>query len=420
MTLLRVVQPDQIARELKPVVREKILDQARVIVDRVRTDGIQAIRELAQRFGEITPDEPIVLGPTAMRSAYELLADDDRQALQRAADRIEKFAKAQRDAIQPLTMDVPGGQAGHTIEPVKSAGCYAPAGRYPLPSSVMMTAITARCAGCERVVVASPGANQVALAAAHIAGADEFLCIGGAHAIAAMSYGFDAFQRCDVIAGPGNAWVTAAKQLVSGIVGIDMLAGPSELLIIADESADPETLAADLLAQAEHDTDAVPMLVTTCAEHAQSIQSELERQLRTLPTADTARVALGNGFVVVTESIDQAIEISDTLAPEHFEIITRDPQQVASRIRNAGGIFIGARTAEVLGDYGIGPNHTLPTGGTARFQAGLSVTHFLRLRTWIRIDDPGASESVLDDTMRIARMEGLIGHERSAQRRLQH
>lgn len=417
MTLLRVIQPDQVSRELKPVVRGEVLDQARVILDRVRYDGIDAIRGYAEQFGECELDQPIVLGPNAMRDAYDALGPDDRMALERAADRIERFAIAQRNAIRPLTLNVPGGQAGHTIEPVKSAGCYAPAGRYPLPSSVLMTGITARASGCARVVVASPGANTVTLAAAYIAGADEFLCIGGAHAIGAMAYGFDGFERCDVIAGPGNAWVTAAKQLVSGVVGIDMLAGPSELLIIADESADVATLAADLLAQAEHDTDAVPMLVTTCPAHAQGIQSELERQLDTLPTADTARVALGNGFVVVCDSIEQAIEIADTLAPEHLEIITRDADKIASRVRNAGGVFIGSRTAEILGDYGIGPNHTLPTGGTARFQSGLSVMHFLRLRTWIRIDDPIACEPVLDDTMRIARMEGLIAHERSAQRR---
>lgn len=417
MTLLRVIQPDQVSPELKPVVRDEVLDQARVILDRVRTEGIDAIRGYAEQFGECAPDQPIVLGPDAMRDAYNELKPDDRMALERAADRIERFAIAQRDAIRPLTLDVPGGQAGHTIEPVKSAGCYAPAGRYPLPSSVLMTGITAKAAGCARVVVASPGANPVTLAAAYIAGADEFLCIGGAHAIGAMAYGFDGFERCDVIAGPGNAWVTAAKQLVSGVVGIDMLAGPSELLIIADESADVATLAADLLAQAEHDTDAVPILVTTCPAHAQEIQSELERQLGKLPTAATARVALGNGFVVVCDSIEQAIEIADALAPEHLEIITRDADEIASRVRNAGGVFIGSRTAEVLGDYGIGPNHTLPTGGTARFQSGLSVMHFLRLRTWIRIDDPIACEPVLDDTMRIARMEGLIAHERSAQRR---
>lgn len=418
MTLLRVIQPEEVSRELKPVVRGEVLDQARAIVDRVRVEGLDAIRSFADQFGECSPDQPIVLGREAMRAAYDELDSDDRDALERAAQRIERFANAQRDAIQPLTLDVPGGKAGHTIEPVQSAGCYAPAGRYPLPSSVLMTGITARAAGCGRVVVASPGANPVALAAAHIAGADEFLCIGGAHAIAAMAYGFKGFQRCDVIAGPGNAWVTAAKQLVTGIVGIDMLAGPSELLIIADDSADVATLAADLLAQAEHDTDAVPILVTTCASHAKQIQSELERQLETLPTSETARVALNNGFVVVGESIDQVIEISDALAPEHLEIITRDADRVASRVRNAGGVFIGSRTAEVLGDYGIGPNHTLPTGGTARFQSGLSVMHFLRLRTWIRIDEPIACEPALDDTMRIARMEGLIAHERSAQRRV--
>jgi phosphoribosyl-ATP pyrophosphohydrolase/phosphoribosyl-AMP cyclohydrolase/histidinol dehydrogenase len=417
MTLLRVIQPDSVSRELKPVVRSEVLDQARVILDRVQREGLDAIRAYAERFNERKAGEPLVLDRAAMREAYDALDPVDRAALERAAERIQRFAEAQRNAIQPLTMAVPGGQAGHTIEPVRSAGCYAPAGRYPLPSSVLMTAITARAAGCERVVVASPGANPVTLAAAHIAGADEFLCVGGAHAIAGMTYGFENFERCDVIAGPGNAWVTAAKQLVSGIVGIDMLAGPSELLIIADDSADVGTLAADLLAQAEHDTDAVPILVTSCASHAELIQAELDRQLATLPTADTARVALGNGFVVVCESIDQAIEISDTLAPEHLEIITRDAEEIASRVRNAGGIFIGSRTAEVLGDYGIGPNHTLPTGGTARFQSGLSVMHFLRLRTWIRIDDPVACEPVLDDTMRIARTEGLIAHERSAMRR---
>ena len=419
MSLLRVIRPDEVARVVKPVVQDDLLLKAQSIVERVRREGIDAIRAYAAEFNECAPEDPIVLSREEMRSAYEQMDLDDRAALERAAERIERFARAQRDSIQPMTMDVPGGQAGHTVEPVKAAGCYAPAGRYPLPSSVLMTAITARAAGCERVVVASPGANPVTLAAAHIAGADEFLSIGGAHAIAAMAYGFDGFERCDVIAGPGNAWVTAAKQLVSGAVGIDMLAGPSELLILADDSADVQVLAADLLAQAEHDTDAVPMLVTTSEDQSRLIQTELQRQLDELPTAATAREALRNGFVVVCESIEEAIEIADTLAPEHLEILTKNPEQVAAQVRNAGGVFIGSQTAEVLGDYGIGPNHTLPTGGTARFQAGLSVMHFLRLRTWIRIDDPIASEPVLEDTMRIARMEGLIGHERSARCRVQ-
>lgn len=414
MSLLKVVSPSEVDRVIKPVISDQVLDQSRVIMDRVREEGEAGVRAYATQFGERKPNQPLILGRTSMQGAYDEMKKADRDALHRAADRIERFAKAQRSSIRDLTLEVPGGQAGHTVEPVRVAGCYAPAGRYPLPSSVLMTGITARAAGCEKVVVASPGAHSVTLAAAHIAGADEFLCVGGAHAIAAMAYGFNGFERCDVIVGPGNAWVTAAKQLVSGVVGIDMLAGPSELLVLSDESASVQTLAADLLAQAEHDTDAIPMLVTTCADHADLIQSELARQLVSLTTANTARAALRNGFVMVCDDVDQAIAITNRIAPEHLEINTKLATQVASRIRNAGAIFIGEGTAEVLGDYGIGPNHTLPTGGTARFQAGLSVIHFLRLRTWIRIDDTGKCEGVLDDTMLIARMEGLIGHERSA------
>jgi histidinol dehydrogenase len=414
MKLLKSILPSEVDRVMKPVVSDQVLCQARTIVDRVRSEGEAGLRAYATQFGERDTDQSLTLGPDAMLDAYNTLDPVDRDVLQRAADRIERFAKAQRDSIKELTIKIPGGQSGHTVEPVRAAGCYAPAGRYPLPSSVLMTGITARAAGCTRVVVASPGANPVMLAAAHIASANEFLCVGGAHAIAAMGFGYAGFERCDVIVGPGNAWVTAAKQLVSGVVGIDMLAGPSELLVLADESASIETVATDLLAQAEHDTDAIPILVTTCAEHAQSIQTELINQLESLPTAETARVALGNGFVIVCDDLDQTIAITDQLAPEHLQIITKDAAQVASRIKNAGAVFIGAATAEVLGDYGIGPNHTLPTGGTARFQAGLSVMHFLRLRTWIQINDSSACGSVLDDTMRLARMEGLFAHERSA------
>lgn len=414
MNLLKSISTSEIDRVIKPAVSNQILEESRIIVEHVRWNGKSAVRAYAEQFEERTPDQPLTLGRDAMRIAYDAMDANDRDALNRAAERIRRFAKAQRDSIQPLTLDVPGGQTGHTIEPVHAAGCYAPAGRYPLPSTVLMTGITARVAGCQRVVIASPGANSVTLAAAHIAGADEFLCVGGAHAIAALSFGFEGFERCDVIVGPGNAWVTAAKQLVSGQVGIDMLAGPSELLILADESAPLELLAADLLAQAEHDIHAIPMLVTTCPQHAETIQIELQSQLETLITADTARVALGNGFVIVCENLDQAIGITNLLAPEHLEIITKNPDQIAARVRNAGAIFIGASSAEVLGDYGLGPNHTLPTGGTSRFQAGLSVMHFLRLRTWIRIDDPDACLPILEDTRRIARMEHLLAHERSA------
>ena len=265
------------------------------------------------------------------------------------------------------------------------------------------------------------------LAAAAIAGADEFLAVGGAHAVAAMAYGFadgdrdgeTEFERVDVIAGPGNKFVTAAKQLVSGVIGIDMLAGPSELVVLADGSSHPAVVAADLLAQAEHDADASAMLVTTDGGLADSVQAELGTQLAELATRDVAERALGNGFVCVCESLDEAISVTDRVAPEHLEIMTADAEVVAGRIRNAGACFIGARTAEVVGDYGAGPNHTLPTGGTARFKAGLSVMDFLRLRTWIRLeDDSEAAGTLLADTVRIAEMEGLAGHAASARARL--
>ncbi len=417
MTLLKSLNPDEIAPGMIGAVDPEALVAARSIVEDVRARGVSAVREYAVRFGEWARGDPLVVARGAMRSALDAIDPEDRGALERAAERIERFARAQRESVQPLTMNIPGGQAGHTIEPVRSAGCYAPGGRYPLPSSVLMTAITARIAGCERVVVATPGPDPVTLGACAIAGADEVLCVGGAHAIAALAFGFVGFAPVEMIAGPGNAYVTAAKSIVRDRVGIDMLAGPSELLILADGGADPVLVAADLLAQAEHDDLARPMLVTTDPGLVERVERELESQLETLRTRETARLALRNGFVCLCASIDEAIEVSDRIAPEHLEIMMDDAEDVASRVRNAGGVFIGSRSAEVLGDYGAGPNHTLPTGGTARFSAGLSVMHFLRLRTWIRIDDAHDARGLVEDTARIASLERLHGHERAARLR---
>lgn len=416
--MLKRVPFDQLRQATRPPVDRATLSDAGVIVERVRDQGDEAVRAYAERFGERAPGEPLVLGRPDMNAALDALSPEDRAVLERTGDRIRAFARAQRDAILPVDAPISGGRAGHTVEPIENAGCYAPAGRYPLPSSVLMTAVTARVSGCARVVVASPGADPVALAAAAIADADEFLAVGGAHAVAALAHGFTGFERCDVIAGPGNRWVTAAKQLVSGLVGIDMLAGPSELLVVADETADPGLIAADLLAQAEHDTDAIPMLVTTSASIADAVDESIAQRLRSLPTRATARAALKNGFVCVVDSLDSACAAADTIAPEHLEIMTRDAQTVAGRIRNAGAVFIGSASAEVLGDYGAGPNHTLPTGGTARFQAGLSVMTFLRLRTWIQVDDQEQARPLARDAAAMAEIEGLAGHAASARARL--
>lgn len=417
MTPLPRITPEQLRARPINALDDQTLDAARAIVEDVRVNGEPALRRYAERFNERAAHEPLVLGPSDMRAALDALPEDDRTALQRAHDRIAAFARAQRDAFADLRVPVPGGEAGHEAIPVSAAGCYAPCGRYPLPSSVLMTAATARAAGVERVVVASPGAHPINLASAAIAGADEFLALGGAHAVAALAFGFENFSPVDVIAGPGNKYVTAAKHIVSSSVGIDMLAGPSELLIIADETADPDALANDLLAQAEHDDDAIPMLITTDATLPDRVDTRLRAQLDDLATAETARRALANGFACATDSIDEAIALADTVAPEHLEIITRESESVAERITNAGAIFIGPHSAEVIGDFGVGPNHTLPTGGSARYQAGHSVAHFLRLRTWLRIDDPSNARELIEDTQRLARLEGLDAHASSAARR---
>lgn len=399
----------------REAVDEATLAAARELVTRVREGGAVALRELAERFGDRRPGEPLMLERSSLAAAAGRLPEADLTLLRRTAANIRRFAEAQRACVQELDVPVIGGRAGHTISPVARAGCYAPGGRFPLPSSVLMTAVTARAAGVREIVVASPRPTDVTLAAAYLAGADAVLAVGGAHGVAALAYGVPGVVGAvDVIVGPGNRWVTAAKKLVAGVVGIDMLAGPSELVVLADDTADVGLVAADLLAQAEHDDDAVPILVTTDATLPARVEAELARQLTDLPTAGTARRALENGGALVAPDLDAAIGVCDRLAPEHLQVMTRDARAVARRLSHYGAVFVGGSSAEVLGDYGVGPNHVLPTGGTARFSAGLSILHFLRVRTWLELSEPAVPAA---DAAALARLEGLEAHARAAERR---
>lgn len=416
--MLRRLETHQIQDLRREAVDEKTLHEAAAIVAEVRRGGEAALRRYAESFGERGPDQPLILDRDQLHAALLSLPGNQRALLERTGARIEDFALAQRAALADLAVPVPGGEAGHSITPVDRAGCYAPGGRYPLPSSVLMTAVTARAAGVSEVWVASPNPTPITLAAAAVAGADGLLAAGGAHAIAALAYGVGGPPACDVVVGPGNRWVTAAKKVVAGDVGIDMLAGPSELVILADASADPEVVAADLLAQAEHDPEALPVLVTTGRALADAVDRELSRQLEGLPTRDTAAAALANGFAVVVDGLDEAVALCDRLAPEHLQVLTKDAEEVARRARHYGGLFIGSASAEVFGDYGIGPNHTLPTGGVARFKGGLSVFDFLRIRTWLRMDRGGDASTAVRDAAALARLEGLEAHARAAERRL--
>jgi len=276
-----------------------------------------------------------------------------------------------------------------------------------------MTVIPARVADVDTVWVASPRPTPVTLAAAAVAGADGMLGVGGAQAIAGLAFGVLA-PPSDVVVGPGNRWVTAAKKHLYGEIGIDGLNGPSEILVIADDGADAELVAADLLAQAEHDPDAAPILVTTSRSLAGAVDDAIGRQLIDLPTSGTAAEAMGNGFCLVVDSAREAAAAADRLAPEHLALHVADPEATATRLRSYGSLFIGSDSAETFADYGLGPNHVLPTGGTARFQSGLSVMTFLRSPTWSRLDDPGP---LVEDTALLARLEGLEAHARAAERR---
>ena len=414
---LKPLDPSLVFGLRRAAVDSRTLAVAADIVDAVRAEGETAVRRYAVEFGEIANGEPLVFGRESLQAALKSITAEERRLLDRTAERIELFAEAQRAAVGPVTVEIPGGRAGQRVDAVAVAGCYAPGGRYPLPSSVLMTGVTARVAGVREVWIASPRPAPITFAAAAVSGAAGLLVVGGAHAVAALAFGAAGNPACDVVVGPGNRWVTAAKQLVAGEVGIDMLAGPSELVILADSSADPEVVAADLLAQAEHDPDALAILVTTEVALKSAVERELTLQLADLPTRDVALTGLDNGFSVVAQSMEEAIEVCDRLAPEHLQVMCADAAVIAERLDQWGALFIGSASAEVLGDYGAGPNHTLPTGGVARYKGGLSVFDFLRVRTWLEIDQASEAHQLVADAVQLARLEGLEGHARAAERR---
>ena len=385
------------------------------IVNSVRSQGIIAIQRLAEQFGERIQGQPLLIERDQMEAATARIEPSDLELLKRVAERIRTFANAQLSCLSELKTPVPGGFAGHTIQPINRVGCYAPAGRFALPSTALMTIVPAVSAGCPSLVLATPNPSDMMLATAFIAGANQVLAIGGAHAVAALAYGFEGFEKVDLIAGPGNRWVTAAKKIVNGDCGIDMLAGPSELVLVADGTGKPETIAADLLAQAEHDIDARPFLLTTSREMAERVNAQIQTQLTALPTGKIAQQAIQNGGAIIVETLQQAVEICNALAPEHLELHCEDAEAIASQIKHAGCIFIGHHSAEVFGDYGVGPNHTLPTAGTARWSAGLNVFTYTRVRTYLQLSD--TPDSLVQDTARLAEIEGLIGHQQASLRR---
>jgi phosphoribosyl-ATP pyrophosphohydrolase/phosphoribosyl-AMP cyclohydrolase/histidinol dehydrogenase len=395
------ISPDGVLRDVASIIRD------------VQESGDEALLRYGITFGDIEPGKSHLIERDQMLECLNALGPEERELLQNSAERIRTFAHAQRDSLQECSIHIEGGTAGQWIAPLESAACYAPGGRYPLPSSVLMTVIPARVAGVEHVWVLSPRPSVYTLAAAAIAGADRVLAIGGAQAIAAVAFGTSTIPRFDIVVGPGNKWVTAAKQLVYGTIAIDMLAGPSELIIVADDDANPALVAADLLAQAEHDPDARVGLIALSEELLQAVDIELEKQLATLPTKQVASISISRGFAMNVVSLQEGASICNEIAPEHLSLHLKESDLIVPLLKHFGALFIGSRSAEVFGDYGLGPNHVLPTGQASRYRGGLSVLDFLRVRTWMKLDEnPGATTSAIAS---FARMEGLEAHARSSE-----
>jgi histidinol dehydrogenase len=391
------------------------------ILAQVRSQGDAALLDLTERFDGVRPD-PLRVPPQEIAAAWQACEPNLQEALKLAHRRILDFHQRQKPVDLQVT-GVHGERLGRRWRPVERAGLYVPGGRASYPSTVLMNAVPAKVAGVQRLVMVTPPGpdgrvNSTVLAAAHLAGVDEIYRVGGAQAIAALAYGTESIPRVDVITGPGNLYVTLAKKAVYGRVSIDSLAGPSEVLVIADHSANAEHVAADLLAQAEHDPLAAAILLTTSEELAAAMPAAIEAQLAGHPRAEITRTAINDwGLIVICPNLESAATLSDRFAPEHLELQVERPEPLAEQIQHAGAIFLGAWTPEAVGDYLAGPNHTLPTSGTARFAGALSVETFLRHTSLIQFNRQ-ALEATGSAVATLADSEGLHSHGESVRLRL--
>ena len=406
--------------------RESDADVAMQVTDilrEVRNRGDAALSEFSMRFDghALTRDDDWTISAERCREAYENLEPALRDALELAAARIRAYHKDQIPADRDY-VDGDGVRQGAIWRPVDAAGLYVPGGRAAYPSSLLMNAIPAKVAGVERLVVTTPTpkgeSNPLVLAAAHIAGVDEMWRVGGAQAVAALAYGTQRIGKVDVITGPGNAWVAEAKRQLYGVVGIDMVAGPSEILVIADKDNDPDWIAADLLSQAEHDPSAQSILITDDKSFAAQVEDCIDLQLATLATGKTASASWQeHGVVIVVETLDDAAALANELAAEHVELAVANPEPLLKSIRHAGSIFMGRVTPEAIGDYVAGPNHVLPTGRRARFASGLSVLDFMKRTSFISLGED-ALEKIGPAAVALAHAEGLPAHAKSVELRL--
>ena len=401
----------------------EVVTTVSTILEDVRQRGDAAVLEYTAKFDRVEVASAAELELTAdeLETALDAIDDGHRQALEAAAARVRAYAEHQKMESWSYT-EADGTVLGQKVTPMDRAGLYVPGGKAAYPSSVLMNAIPAKVAGVPELVmvVPTPGGdrNDLVLAAAAISGVDRVFTIGGAQAVAALAYGTDTIPRVDKITGPGNAYVATAKRMVYGVVGIDMIAGPSEILVVCDGKTDPDWIAMDLFSQAEHDEDAQSILVSPDSDFIERVKASIEKLLADMPRADIIKTSLASRAALIeARDMDDAIEVANRVAPEHLELSMDDAEQWAQKIRHAGAIFLGRYTAEALGDYCAGPNHVLPTSGTARFSSPLGVYDFQKRSSLIGCSAQGASDlGKIASTL--AHGEGLVAHARSAEYRI--
>ena len=409
--------------------QQKHDDQVRVrkavedILSAVVRDGDKAVREFSRKFDGWAP-ESFRLTDDEIAACVDALNPSDVDDIRFAQEQVRKFAEAQKSALRDIEVETrPGVFLGHKNLPVDSVGCYVPGGKYPLVASAHMGVVTAKVAGVKRVIAASPPfngkPNAAVVAAMHLGGADEIYSLGGVQAIAAMAIGTESIAPVDMLVGPGNEYVAEAKRQVFGRVGIDLLAGPTETVVVADDTCDVELAATDLLGQAEHGFNSPSILVTTSRELAEALPAEIERQLATLETAEVAGKAWADyGQIILCDSDEEMVEVTNDLAFEHVEIITRDPDYFLKNLRNYGALFLGPETNVAYGDKVIGTNHTLPTGRAARYTGGLWVGKFIKTCTYQRVNAE-ATREIGEYCSRLCALEGFAGHKAQADLRVE-
>ncbi len=395
-----------------------VLNLVEKIIKDVRAGGDKSILKYMEKFDKVYLNQnDLMVRSEEIEEAYEKISKSQLHAIKKASSNIYKFHKVQKSKLE-FEEQMDGILLGQIVRPIKSVGIYTPGGRNPYPSSVLMCAIPARVAGVKKIMSCTPPledgkVDPGILVASDLAGVNEIFRIGGAQAISAMAYGTETIPSVDKIVGPGNVYVTAAKLMVSCDVAIDLPAGPSEILIIADEKANPNYIASDMLAQAEHDPESLVILLTTSRKFVDKVISELEMQKKTLSRKKIVENSLGNnGFIVIIDDLKEATDLANEIAPEHLEIFTRNPHRLLKEVENAGAIFLGEYSPVAIGDYAAGTNHVLPTGGWARIHSGLSILDFIKTMNVVECSSKGLKK-LAESTIALAELERLDGHAKS-------